>query len=61
MESGPGLEKQISTPVEAEPFFLTSLFIELIEDSAAQSVIMLITTINTQVWNVAILRVRFSP
>jgi hypothetical protein len=29
MESGLGLEKQISTPVEAESFFLTSLFIEL--------------------------------
>src|SRR5947208_6159801 len=31
MESGLGLEKQILTPVEAEPFFLTSLFIELMD------------------------------
>ena len=30
MESGLDLEKQIPTPVEAELFFLTSLFIELI-------------------------------
>src|SRR5579864_8581532 len=31
MESGLDLEKQIPTPVEAELFFLTSLFIELID------------------------------
>jgi hypothetical protein len=31
MESGLDLEKQISTPVEAELFFLTSPFIELID------------------------------
>src|SRR2546428_11160518 len=31
VESGLDLEKQISTPVEAELFFLTSPFIELIE------------------------------
>jgi hypothetical protein len=31
MEGGLELEKQTSIPVEAELFFLTSLFIELIE------------------------------
>jgi hypothetical protein len=31
MEGGLDLEKQTSIPVEAELFFLTSLFIELIE------------------------------
>ncbi len=31
MEGGLDLEKQTSIPVEAELFFLTSLFIELVE------------------------------
>ena len=34
MESGLDLEKQIPTPVEAELFFLTSLFIELIDPAS---------------------------
>ena|SRR5436190_24292137 len=35
MEGGLDLEKQTSIPVEAELFFLTSLFIELIDPRAA--------------------------
>jgi hypothetical protein len=34
MEGGLDLEKQTSIPVEAELFFLTSLFIELIDTAS---------------------------
>ena len=37
MESGLDLEKQIPTPVEAELFFLTSLFMELIDQPCAKA------------------------
>jgi len=54
MESGLDLEKQIPTPVEAELFFLTSLFIELIEpdlgeETAQTCAIGLVTTVNKNV------------
>jgi hypothetical protein len=53
MEGGLDLEKQTSIPVEAELFFLTSLFIELIEGDgspvrASMSEIALITTVIRQ-------------
>ena len=37
MEGGLDLEKQTSIPVEAELFFLTSLFIELIDPDRADT------------------------
>ena len=40
MLGGLDLEKQISTPVEAELFFLTSLFIELIDLRAGVWVVL---------------------